>query len=64
MTKRTPGPDGACRRRASGGVGAADRSDDVVVDDAAAEKSAAEAALRELWQRLQEDRRGARCASG
>jgi len=49
MTKRTHGPDGAAASP-SGGVGAATARDDVVVDDVAAEKSAAEAALRELWQ--------------
>ena len=49
MTKRTHGPDGAAASP-SGGVGATTARDDVVVDDAAAEKSAAEAALRELWQ--------------
>ena len=48
MTKRTPGPDGAAATP-SGGVGAA-TARELVVDDAAAEKSAAEAALRELWQ--------------
>src|SRR5205809_1966207 len=46
MTKRTHGPDGAAASP-SGGVGAA--AGDLVVDEAA-EKSAAEAALRELWQ--------------
>jgi RNA polymerase sigma factor for flagellar operon FliA len=49
MTKRTHGPDGAAASP-SGGVRAATARDDVVVDDVAAEKSAAEAALRELWQ--------------
>ena len=50
MTKRTQGPDVQQKAAASsaGGVGAT--PGDVVVDDAAAEKSAAEAALRELWQ--------------
>ncbi len=47
MTKRTHGPDGAAASP-SGGVGAA--ADDIVVDEAVAAKSAAEAALRELWQ--------------
>ena len=50
MTKRTHGPDvqqGAAPTP-SGGVGAA--PDDLVVDEVAAEKSAAEAALRVLWQ--------------
>jgi RNA polymerase sigma factor FliA len=50
MTKRTHGPDVQQKAAAtpSGGVGAA--ADDLVVDEAVAEKSAAEAALRELWQ--------------
>jgi RNA polymerase sigma factor FliA len=47
MTKRTHGPDGAAAT-SSGGVGAG-KARDVIVDDAVAEKSAAEAALRELW---------------
>src|SRR3954449_6459690 len=47
MTKRTHGPDGAAATP-SGGVGAS-KARDVIVDDAVAEKSAAEAALRELW---------------
>src|SRR6476619_7192585 len=49
MTKRTHGPAGAAASP-SGGVGATTARDDLVIDDAAAEKSAAEAALRELWQ--------------
>ena len=49
MTKRTHGPDGAAATP-SGGVGAAATARELVADDAAAEKSAAEAALRELWQ--------------
>ena len=48
MTKRTHGPDGAAAMP-SGGVGAA-TGHDLVIDEAAAEKSAAEAALSELWQ--------------
>jgi RNA polymerase sigma factor for flagellar operon FliA len=48
MTKRTHGRDGAAAAP-SGGVGAA-RAREAVVTDAADEKSAAEAALRELWQ--------------
>jgi RNA polymerase sigma factor for flagellar operon FliA len=48
MTKRTHGRDGAAAAP-SGGVGAA-RPKAAVVTDAADEKSAAEAALRELWQ--------------
>ncbi len=48
MTKRTQGPDGAAAT-SSGGVGAA-TGHDLVIDEAAAEKSAAEAALSELWQ--------------
>ena len=48
MTKRTHGRDGDAATPA-GGVGAA-TARNVVVDEAAAEKSAAEAALRELWE--------------
>ena len=49
MTKRTQGRDGGGAAAPSGGVGAA-TARETVVDDPAAEKSAAEAALRELWQ--------------
>ena len=55
MTKRTHGPDGAAASP-SGGVGAA--ASDLVVDEAA-EKSAAEAALRELWQDFKKTGEGA-----
>src|SRR3990170_1543634 len=48
MTKRTHGRDGSAATPA-GGVGAVTQRD-VSVDDPATEKSAAEAALRELWQ--------------
>src|SRR5690348_15283626 len=59
MTKRTHGPDVQQKAAAtpSGGVGAA--ADDLVVDEAAAEKSAAEAALRELWQDFKKTGEGA-----
>ena len=49
MTKRTHGRDGSSAATSAGGVGAA-TAREAVLDDAAAEKSAAEAALRELWQ--------------
>jgi RNA polymerase sigma factor for flagellar operon FliA len=49
MTKRTHGRDGSPAVTSSGGVGAA-TARETVVDDAEAEKSAAEIALRELWQ--------------
>jgi RNA polymerase sigma factor for flagellar operon FliA len=49
MTKRTHGRDGSPAVTSSGGVGAA-TARETVVDDAEAEKSAAEVALRELWQ--------------
>jgi RNA polymerase sigma factor for flagellar operon FliA len=49
MTKRTHGRDGSPAATSAGGVGAA-TAREAVLDDAAAEKSAAEAALRELWQ--------------
>src|SRR5512145_2146320 len=49
MTKRTHGRDGSPAATSAGGVGAA-TARETVLDDAAAEKSAAEAALRELWQ--------------
>ncbi|HEU4912296.1 MAG TPA: RNA polymerase sigma factor WhiG [Actinomycetes bacterium] len=48
MTKRTQGRDGAAAA-STGRVGAASARE-TVMDDAAAEKSAAETALRELWQ--------------
>ena len=58
MTKRTQGPDVQQKAAASpsGGVGAA--ASDLVVDEAA-EKSAAEAALRELWQSFKKTGEGA-----
>jgi len=49
MTKRTQGRSGTSAVTSSGGVGAA-TARETVVDDATSEKSAAEAALRELWQ--------------
>ncbi len=49
MTKRTQGRSGTSAATSSGGVGAA-TARETVVDDATSEKSAAEAALRELWQ--------------
>ena len=49
MTKRTHGRDGSPAATSAGGVGAA-TAREAVLDDAAAETSAAEAALRELWQ--------------
>ena len=49
MTKRTQGRDGSAAAVPSGGVGAA-TARETAVDDPIAEKSAAEAALRELWQ--------------
>ena len=58
MTKRTHGPDGAAATP-SGGVGAAATARELVADDAAAEKSAAEAALRELWQSFKKTGEGA-----
>jgi len=50
MSKRTHGRDGGSAAAASGGVGAAASRADAA-DEAAADKSAAEEALRELWQR-------------
>ena len=57
MTKRTHGRDGSAAT-ASGGVGAVTQRD-VAVDDAADEKTAAEAALRELWQQYKTTADGA-----
>ena len=48
MTKRTQGPDGGAATSAGGVAATAAR--DLEVEDAAAEKSAAEAALAELWR--------------
>ncbi len=48
MTKRTQGRDGSAAATSSGGASPA-TARETVVDDPAAEKSAAEAALRELW---------------
>jgi len=50
MSKRTHGRDGGSAAASSGGVGAAASRADAA-DEAAADKSAAEEALRELWQR-------------
>ena len=49
MTKRTHGPDGAAATPSGAGAGAA-TARELLIDEAASEKSAAEAALRELWQ--------------
>ena len=57
MTKRTHGRDGSAAT-SSGGVGAVTERD-VAVDDAADEKTAAEAALRELWQQYKKSAEGA-----
>jgi len=50
MSKRTHGRDGGSAAASSGGVGAAASRADAA-DEAAEDKSAAEEALRELWQR-------------
>ena len=57
MTKRTHGRDGSAAT-ASGGVGAVTERD-VAVDEVADEKTAAEAALRELWQQYKSTKDGA-----
>jgi RNA polymerase sigma factor for flagellar operon FliA len=57
MTKRTHGRDGSAAT-AGGGVGAVTERD-VAVDEVADEKTAAEAALRELWQQYKSTKDGA-----
>jgi len=58
MTKRTQGRSGSPAAAPSGGAGAA-TARETVVDDATSEKSAADAALRELWHAYKKSGEGA-----
>src|ERR1044072_4412473 len=58
MTKRTHGRDGTSAPTSTGGGGAVSTVS-TAEDDVAAEKSAAEAALRELWQDFKKTGEGA-----